>query len=118
MVRQRHDRQTADLFEWEPPQVAVGYSPDVAGRGQLESQISRLVGRALRDHRDEQGGSRADLMNSGPDERPIGSDQALFCRVARAIERRHRQGPMVRTRCGRVAPQTQLSWHGRDAVHN
>ncbi|WP_287093156.1 hypothetical protein [Mesorhizobium sp.] len=52
---------TSDLFEWEPPQVAVGYTPDVVGRGGLDSQISRLVGRALRDCRDEGKGSRADI---------------------------------------------------------
>src|SRR5690606_25756145 len=52
---------TSDLFSWEPPQVSVGYSADVVGRGELENQISRLVGRALRDCRDEGVGSRADV---------------------------------------------------------
>lgn len=61
MVRARQDLLTADLFDWEPPKVAVGYSPDVAGRGDLDSQISRLVGRALRDCRDDGNGSRADV---------------------------------------------------------
>lgn len=61
MVRARHDSLTADLFDWEPPQIAVGYSADVVGRGNLDSQISRLVGRALRDCRDDGIGSRADV---------------------------------------------------------
>ncbi|TIW27774.1 MAG: hypothetical protein E5V63_08255 [Mesorhizobium sp.] len=57
----RRDILTADLFDWEPPKVAVGYAPDVAGRGGLDNQISRLVSRALRDCRDEGNGSRADV---------------------------------------------------------
>lgn len=61
MVRSRNDQLTADLFEWEPPKVAVGYAPDVAGRGALDHQISRLVSRALRDCRDDGKGSRADV---------------------------------------------------------
>ncbi|RRH98041.1 hypothetical protein EH240_19790 [Mesorhizobium tamadayense] len=61
MVRSRHDTMTADLFEWQPPKVAVGYAPDVAGRGGLDHQISRLVGRALRDCRDDGKGSRAEI---------------------------------------------------------
>lgn len=60
MVRARHDQSTGDLFEWQPPQVAVGYNADVAGRGALDSQISRLVGRALRDSRDD-GKSRTEI---------------------------------------------------------
>lgn len=61
MVRAARDNLTADLFAWEPPQVAVGYAPDVAGRGGLDNQISRLVSRALRDCRDEGNGTRADI---------------------------------------------------------
>jgi hypothetical protein len=57
----RRDPLTADLFEWEPPKVAVGYTPDVAGRGDLDNQISRLVSRALRDCRDEGKGTRAEI---------------------------------------------------------
>ncbi|ESY48977.1 MULTISPECIES: hypothetical protein [unclassified Mesorhizobium] len=64
MVRSRRDQLTADLFEWEPPKVAVGYAADVAGRGDLDNQISRLVSRALRDCRDEGKGSRADIARS------------------------------------------------------
>lgn len=48
----RRDTRTADLFAWEPPQVAVGYGEDVAGRGDLENKIARLLARALRDARD------------------------------------------------------------------
>ncbi len=59
MVRDRGDKGTNDLFAWEPPQVAVGYSDDVAGRGDLPNKIARLVGRALRDARDEGRMSRA-----------------------------------------------------------
>ena len=57
----RRDNQTKELFEWEPPQVAVGYTPDVAGRGSLDSKISRLIGRALRDARDERNLTRAEI---------------------------------------------------------
>lgn len=60
MVRDRRDDLTAFLA-WEPPQVAVGYAPDVAGRGDLDNQISRLVGRALRDAKDEGIGNRAEI---------------------------------------------------------
>lgn len=38
---------------WEPPQVAVGYAAEVAGRGPLENRIARLIGQALRDARDD-----------------------------------------------------------------
>ncbi|MFH1796307.1 MAG: hypothetical protein ABIF45_17595 [Pseudomonadota bacterium] len=63
MKRQR-DPLTGDLFSWEAPKVAVGYSDDVAGRGALDSQISRLISRALRDARDEGKGSRADIAKA------------------------------------------------------
>ncbi|SFZ85965.1 hypothetical protein SAMN02983003_3137 [Devosia enhydra] len=55
------DHRTADLLSWEPPQVAVGYGPDVAGRGKLENQIARLLARALRDVREDKGLTRADV---------------------------------------------------------
>ena len=60
-MSRKRDVLTGDLFAWEPPQVAVGYSDDVAGRGDLENKISRLVSRALRDARDDGKGSRADV---------------------------------------------------------
>jgi len=74
----RRDTLTSDLFDWQPPQVAVGYSGDVAGRGALDSQISRLVSRALRDARDEGKGSRTDIAKAMSAElrRPI-SDAML-----------------------------------------
>jgi hypothetical protein len=52
MARHR-DPLTKDLFSWEPPRVAVGYSADVTGRGPLDNRIARTVGQALRDARDE-----------------------------------------------------------------
>lgn len=55
------DTRTADLLSWEPPQVAVGYAADVAGRGGLENQIARLLARALRDAKDEKGLNRATI---------------------------------------------------------
>ena len=51
MARYR-DPLTKDLFSWEPPKVAVGYSADVIGRGPLDNRIARLIGQALRDARD------------------------------------------------------------------
>lgn len=52
MARHR-DPLTKDLFSWEPPKVAVGYSSEVAGRGPLDNRIARLIGQALRDARDD-----------------------------------------------------------------
>lgn len=52
MARAR-DPLTKDLFDWEPPKVAVGYSAEVTGRGPLENRIARIIGQALRDARDD-----------------------------------------------------------------
>lgn len=52
---------TEDLFSWQPPRVAVGYSDEVAGKGELQNRIARLVSRALRDARDDRGLSRAEV---------------------------------------------------------
>ena len=49
MAPRPHCPLTGDLFDWQPPQVAVGYSADVAGRGRLDNKIARLIGQALRD---------------------------------------------------------------------
>lgn len=49
----RRDPLTKDLFSWEPPKVAVGYSADVMGRGPLDNRIARLISQALRDARDD-----------------------------------------------------------------
>lgn len=59
MARYR-DPLTKDLFDWQPPKVAVGYSDDVIGRGRLDSKIARLIGQALRDAR-EDGLTRAQI---------------------------------------------------------
>jgi hypothetical protein len=63
MSRRYRDPLTKDLFEWQPPQVAVGYSDDVTGRGRLDNKIARLIGQALRDARDD-GKSRAQVARS------------------------------------------------------
>ena len=52
-MTRRRDPLTRDLFDWQPPRVAVGYSDDVVGRGPLDNRIARLIGQALRDARDE-----------------------------------------------------------------
>jgi len=51
----------SSLSGWQPPQVAVGYSDDVAGRGPIQNRIARLVSRALRDARDDRGLGRAEV---------------------------------------------------------
>jgi hypothetical protein len=61
-MTKRRDPLTKDLFTWEPPQVAISYGDDVTGRGSLDSRIARLVGRALRDARDD-GQSRAEIAS-------------------------------------------------------
>lgn len=57
-MSRRRDPLTKDLFSWEPPKVAIGYSADVIGRGRLDAKIARLVSHALRDAREERGLSR------------------------------------------------------------
>jgi len=52
MARHR-DPLTKDLFDWQPPKVAVGYSADVIGRGRLDNKIARIIAHALRDAREE-----------------------------------------------------------------
>ena len=59
-MARRRDPLTKDLFSWEPPKVAVGYSEDVVGRGRLENKIARLIAHALRDAR-EDGLGREDI---------------------------------------------------------
>ena len=56
----RRDTMTADLFSWEPPQVAASYGEEVAGRGALDNRIARSIGRALKDAR-ENGRTRAQV---------------------------------------------------------
>jgi hypothetical protein len=60
MIKRRDDRSTLDLFDWEPPAVAAGYGPEVDGRGDLSSRISRQVAQALRDATDG-GMARAEI---------------------------------------------------------
>lgn len=55
------DTRTMNLLDWEPPQVAAGYAAEVAGRGNLENKIARLISQALRDASDERNASRADV---------------------------------------------------------
>lgn len=62
MVKHR-DPLTKDLFSWEPPKVAVGYSAEVAGRGPLDNRIARIIGQALRDARDD-GKNRASIAQT------------------------------------------------------
>lgn len=59
-MARRRDPLTKDLFSWEPPKVAVGYSAEVIGRGRLDNKIARLVSHALRNAR-EDGKSRAEV---------------------------------------------------------
>ncbi|GJD97754.1 hypothetical protein [Methylobacterium iners] len=54
------DPHVRDLTAWEAEPVTIGYGDDVAGRGSLSNQIARLVGRALRDAKDD-GLGRADV---------------------------------------------------------
>ena len=63
MARRPHCPLTGDLFDWQPPQVAVGYSADIAGRGRLDNKIARLIGQALRDARDD-GQSRTQIAKA------------------------------------------------------
>ena len=60
MMARHRDPLTKDLFAWEPPKVAVGYSPEVMGRGPLDNRIARIIGQALRDARDS-GLTRAEV---------------------------------------------------------
>lgn len=57
-----------DPFAWEPPQVTVGYSDEVAGKGPLANRIARVISRALRDARDDRGLSRAEIATRMSDE--------------------------------------------------
>ena len=59
MARYR-DPLTKDLFSWEPPKVALGYGPEVVGRGRLDNRIARVIAHSLRDAR-EDGLSRAEI---------------------------------------------------------
>ncbi|MBX8800703.1 hypothetical protein HBA92_08040 [Ochrobactrum sp. MR28] len=62
-MTKRRDPLTKDLFEYQPPKVAVRYDDGVTGRGSLDNQIARLISRALRDARDDDN-TRADIAAS------------------------------------------------------
>lgn len=62
-MSKRRDPLTKDLFEYQPPKVAVCYDDGVTGRGSLDNQIARLISRALPDARDD-GSARADIAAS------------------------------------------------------
>lgn len=51
MVRQP-DPRSQDILDWTTPQVGIGYSADVIGRGGLDNKIARVIAQALRDARD------------------------------------------------------------------
>lgn len=57
----RRDPLTRDLFNWQPPAVAVGYGAEVAGRGALDSKIARLIAHAMKDARDVRRVSRGEV---------------------------------------------------------
>lgn len=73
----RRDTRTLDLLlDWEPSHVTLGYSDDVAGRGALENQIARLLGRALRDAVENHNLSRVEVARLMAEElgRPVSKD--------------------------------------------
>lgn len=88
MARYR-DPLTKDLFDWQPPRVAVGYSPDVAGRGRLDNRIARLIAQALRDARDA-GATRAEVAKRISDYlgRPV--SEAMLSKWASEAAEDHR----------------------------
>ena len=48
MIRKR-DRMTLELFDWEPPRVAVGFESEQLPGNRIASRISRAVALALKD---------------------------------------------------------------------
>lgn len=58
-MSRRRDTNTGDLLSWVPPKVDIGYDADVAGRGQLDNKIARIITRALRDAKDNKDLSRS-----------------------------------------------------------
>tara|TARA_R110002020_G_scaffold34066_35_gene103996 strand:- start:21251 stop:21715 length:465 start_codon:yes stop_codon:yes gene_type:complete len=48
-MSKRRDTLTPDLFDWQPPKVAVGYGEDVTGRGALDNRIARAISQALKE---------------------------------------------------------------------
>lgn len=62
-MSKRRDPLTKDMFEWTAPKVAIRYEDGVTGRGSLDSKISRLISRSLRDARDD-GKQRAAIADA------------------------------------------------------
>ncbi|WP_163266511.1 hypothetical protein [Chelativorans alearense] len=48
-MSRRRDTLTLELFDWQPPQVAVGFAKDQLPGNRLASRISRAVALALKD---------------------------------------------------------------------
>lgn len=60
-MNKRRDKNTLDIFDWQPPKVEIGYEPEVAGRGHLDNKIARLISRALQDAKHNQNISRFEI---------------------------------------------------------
>lgn len=54
------DPHVRDLSAWGAEPVTIGYGDDVTGRGSLGNRIARLIGRAMRDAKDD-GLGRAEI---------------------------------------------------------
>ncbi|WP_087587075.1 hypothetical protein [Nitratireductor soli] len=48
-MSRRRDRMTLELFDWEPPRVAVGFDKDQLPGNRIASRISRAVALALKE---------------------------------------------------------------------
>ena len=58
MVKRRQDNTTMDLFrDYQPPEVTVGYDPEITKGGTLSVKIARAVSHAMQ----ESGKSRAEI---------------------------------------------------------
>lgn len=90
MTRRRdRDPLTKDLFSWEPPPVAIGYSAEIIGRGRLDNKIARIVSHALRNAR-EDGMTRAEVAQQISEylRRPI--SEAMLSKWASEASDEHR----------------------------
>jgi len=74
-MSKRRDTLTSDLFDWQPPKVAVGYGEEVTGRGALDNRIARAVSQALKEAK-ARDIKRADIAKAMSDYlgRPISED--------------------------------------------
>jgi len=48
-MSRRRDHMKLELFDWEPPRVAVGFDPDQLPGNRIASRISRAVALALKE---------------------------------------------------------------------